>query len=110
MNTLIRQLYALLIAGAVVAFVGFGINSLYQPPKFPSYPDSNYSYSNDGAYQQQQNAYNKKVDQYNKDNKNYQRKATHLALAAAIVFLSAGIYLYKTSDVIGEGLALGGAG
>jgi hypothetical protein len=110
MNILIRQLYALLIAGAVVAFVGFGVNSLYQPPKYPDFPNYSYSGYDDTAYRQQQSAYNNSVDQYKAKEKNYQRKATHIALSAAVVFLLLGLFIYKSSDVIGEGLGLGGAG
>jgi hypothetical protein len=110
MNALIRELYALLIAGAVVAFVGFGISSLYQPPNYPDFPNNNYSGYDDPTYQQQQNKYDDSVDNYKKSEKNYQRKATYIALPAALVFLLLGLYIFKSSDVIGEGLGLGGAG
>jgi hypothetical protein len=107
MNALIRLLYALLVAGAVVTFVGFGIYSLFQPPKYPEYPDYNSSMS-DSEYNRQEKKYDQLVKQYEKKQKEYMRNATYIALPLVIVFVLVGLYVFRKSDVVGEGIALGG--
>ncbi len=108
MNAFVRLLYALLIAGAVTAFSGVAINSFYQPPKTPSYPSVNYSYDNP-AYKQQQDDYQKAIDKHDKDEKTYYRNVTYTLMPIAVLAALTGFYLIrKRSEVIGEGLALGG--
>ncbi|MBI2589251.1 hypothetical protein HYW35_03580 [Candidatus Saccharibacteria bacterium] len=108
MNALIRLLYALLIAGAVVTFVGLGIYSFYQPPKYPQYPNYNSVSADDTVYQQQQKEFEKATEAYDKKEKAYQRNVTLAVLPLAVVFVVGGSYWLKRSDVIGEGVALGG--
>ena len=109
MNSLIRLLYALLIAGAVVAFVAMGINTVYQGPKYPYYPS--YNASNTAAEDtQQQDQFDKKVKDYDKKQKAYYRNVSFIALPSALVITAVGLYLYKRSDIVGEGVALGGVG
>jgi ABC-type Fe3+ transport system permease subunit len=109
MQALIRLLYALLIACSVVAFVGFGTYSLYEPPKDIDY-SNNYDYSDDydSPYQIQERKIDKQRDQYDKDVKTYHRNVTYIVLASSAIFTVLGLLLYRKSDVFGEGLALGG--
>jgi uncharacterized membrane protein YkgB len=106
MQALIRLLYALLVAGAVVTFVGFGIYSLYQPPKYPEYPG--YNYNNDNLYQKQQDEFDKKQDAYDKKEKVYMKNVTYIALPVGVAFTLLGLLIFRRSEVVGEGLALGG--
>lgn len=110
MNAFIRFLYALLVAGAITAFVGFGIYSFYQPPKSPTYPSYNYSYSyNDAAYKRQQSAYDRATHKYDKDTKAYDKHVTYILLGVSFVSAVAGLYLIRRrSEVIAEGFTLGG--
>lgn len=112
MNAFIKLLYSLVIAGSVVAFVGFGIYSLYQPPKQPDYPYyPEYNYARDGtdaAYQKAQDDYDKKLKGYDDQMKTYDRNITYVTLVFVPVFVVGGLYLFRRSDVIGEGLSLGG--
>jgi hypothetical protein len=109
MNAFIKLLYALLIAGAVVTFVGFGIYSLYQPPKDIDY-SNNYDYADDynSPYQAQERQINQERDQHDKDLKTYYRNVTYIALASSVIFIGLGLLLYRKFDVFGEGLAFGG--
>ncbi len=108
MNAFVRLLYALLIAGAVTAFAGVAIFSFYQPPSPPPYPSSNYAYDNP-AYQRQQDSYQRALDKQDKAEKTYNRNVSYMLLPMAILSALAGFYLIrKRSEVIGEGLALGG--
>ncbi len=103
MTAFIRLLYAVLIALTVVAFVGVGIFSLYQPPKSPDYSSSGDSSSSSDAY-------DKADKDYQSKEKAYQRKVTYILLPLAVISLGAGLYLLRHSEVIGEGLALGSVG
>ncbi len=108
MTAFIRLLYAVLIALTVVAFVGVGIFSFYQPPKSPDY--SSVGDSSDADYQNSQKAYDKADKAYQSNAKVYQRNVTYVLLPLVVVSLGAGLYLLRRSEVIGEGLALGGVG
>lgn len=108
MHSLIKLIYAALIAGSVVAFVGLGIYSFYQPPKYPDYPT--YSSTDQTKYEQQQKDFNNAVDVYNKKNKSYARNITYIALPAAAIITVLGLLVFKRLDVIGEGITLGGFG
>lgn len=105
MSAFIRLLYALLVAGAVVTFVGVGITTIYPGPKGPDYPvysgnekDSQKSYE---EFDKQQKAFKSVQQQY------YQKVAI-AGLVLAVVALAGGLFLLTKMEVIGEGLALGG--
>ncbi len=110
MNAFIRLLYALLVAGAVVAFTGLAIFSFYQPPKPPQYPTSDYSSNQtDAEYNREQKIYTAALARHDKDEKSYQRNVTYVLLPAALLAAIVGLYLIRRrSEAIGEGLALGG--
>lgn len=108
MNAFIRLIYAILIGLSVVAFVGVGIFSFYQPPKEPAYPDYSYDGSED-EYQRQEKAYEQSRNKYEKATDTYYRNVSYIGLASAVVIIAAGLYLLrKGAEVTGEGLALGG--
>lgn len=107
MNTFVRLLYSLLIAVAVVAFVGVAIFSFYQPPKMPSYPTIDYLASTATQDSQRQN-YSTASKKYDANNKSYERNVAIALLPLAVVVMASGIYFSRKLDVIGEGLALGG--
>ncbi len=115
MNTFIRLLYALLIAAAVVAFVGIGINTFYLAPVAPAYPivplekgiaqpaGSPMQDNSAQLYQQQQDAYQAALTAY-------QRNVSIILACFAVVILALGIWLRSQSEIIAEGLQLGGIG
>ncbi len=121
MQAFIRLLYSLLVGATVVAFAALTVYSFYQPPKAPHYPEYscyNLNYNNsaveqaaynacDKAYQKANDAASKKR---NNDSKHYQRQVTYVLMPLAVLSAVAGLVLIRRSGVIGEGLALGGAG
>ena len=112
MNTFIRLLYAILIAAAVVTFVGVGIYTFYPAPKAPN-PEMTPAIAQkvppegtpaDGdAYQQQWDAYNASL-------KVYQRNVGIILAILTPLIVIAGLWLQKRQEIIGEGLELGGVG
>jgi Na+/H+ antiporter NhaC len=109
MNAFIRLIYALLIASAVVTFVGFGTYSLYEPPKDIDHSNS-YDYSDNptSSYQIRENEITKQEDQHDKDVKTYNHNVANIVLISSVIFTVLGLLLYRKYDVFGEGLALGG--
>lgn len=115
MNTLIRLLYSLLIAAAIVAFVAIGIYTFYPAPKAPEYPvtpmekgiaqpaDSPAQNDDYLIYQQQQTDYQTTL-------KEYQRNVSIILTVVAAAVVGFGLWLRYRSDIIGEGLSLGGIG
>ena len=114
MNTFIRLLYAVLIAAAVVTFVSVGIYTFYQPPKAPDYPQVPALAQKDGSTagpsQAAQAAYDRAYKQYQADNQTYSRNISIVGTALAVAIVAGGLYVRRRSDVIGEGLTLGGIG
>lgn len=113
MNAFIRLLYAVLIALAVLVFVGVSVYSIYQPPKAPEYPKyDSYSVTTDPLIdtqsQQHEKDYQRQYEEYQEDMKEYQQNVTMIVLPLATLAVIAGLYLLNRLEVIGEGLALGG--
>ena len=108
MNALIRLFYALFIAGSVIACITLGTRAFYQGPKYPDYPM--YYGSDQSQYEKQQKTFDQKVKDYDKANKKYEHNTAAITLPIAVVVAIAGIYLFKRSDIIGEGITLGGLG
>lgn len=115
MKTFIDFVYTLLIGASVALFVGLGIWTFYSGPKMPEYPNGPVYYTAEPTKEQQkqmqdnQQKFDKAFKQYQNDQKPYQRNVSAIALAAGVVFFVAGLALISRNDIVGEGLALGGA-
>jgi H+/gluconate symporter-like permease len=113
MNAFIRLLYAVLIAIAVVVFVGVGINSVFPGPKSPEYPHSiapAKDPSTDKEFQKQQQDFDKSFKDYQNEQKQHSKKLSTILIPLAIIIVAGGLWYMKRSDIIGEGVALGGVG
>jgi hypothetical protein len=109
MNTFIRLLYAVLIASAVVAFVGVGIYTFYPSPKAPTY-QTTYPMEKGIDQAAEANSYEHALSAYQDDLKVYQRNVSIVLAVLTPLIVLAGLWLTKRLDIIGEGLALGGVG
>src|SRR3569833_3784651 len=111
MHAFIRLLPSLLIAGSLIAFVAVGASTVSQAPKYPTYPSCY-----DGAaygtsqYNSCQSSYDKVQKDFDAKSRAHDRTLTLVSLPAAVVAVLAGDYLIRRSEVIGEGIALGGVG
>src|SRR5258708_12010416 len=119
MNTLIRLLYAILIAAAVVTFVGVGIYTFYPAPKMPDYQPTPMlekgiavpvPADGSGPSTQPSKDYERSYTTYQADLNVYQRNSSIILVAVGAAVVAFGLWFSKRSDVIGEGLALGGVG
>lgn len=112
MNSFIRLLYAVLIAVAVVTFVGVGVNSVYPGPKAPEYPQASSAVkdpSTDPEFQKQQREFDKKYQNHRNEQKEHDKKLSMILVPLAAVIAGFGLWYFRRADVIGEGVALGGA-
>ena len=114
MNTFIRLLYALLIAGAVVTFVAVSIYTFYPGPKAPDYNPPFAGKASpaivtriDETYQHDYDLANQRYQEAQKD---YMRNVSIILVIVAVIIVAGGIWLRNRSDIIGEGLSLGGVG
>lgn len=113
MNAFIRLLYAALIAIAVVVFVGVGINSVYPGPKMPEHPSASSVVkdpSSDPEYQKQQQAFDTSYKEYQDEQKEYNKTLSMILVPLAAAIIVGGLWYMKRSEIIGEGIALGGVG
>jgi hypothetical protein len=113
MKTFIDFVYTLLIGASVALFVGLGIWTFYSGPKMPEYPQGPYFYSQPNDQQQnleqQQQKFDRDMKQYQKSSKHYDRNVAAISLAAGVIVFAIGLLLIRVNDIVGEGLALGGA-
>src|SRR3569833_3275996 len=111
MHAFIRLLYSLLIAGSLIAFVAVGASTVSQAPKYPTYPSCY-----DGAaygtsqYNSCQSSYDKVQKDFDAKSREHDRTLTLVTLTTTKETKKAGVYLIRRSEVIGEGIALGGVG
>jgi hypothetical protein len=114
MNIFIRLIYSLLIAAAVVTFIGVSIATFYPGPTAPAYPAVAPADTGKVVPSLNQNTsesqYEKAFGQYQADLKVYNRNISIILMALAAVIVVLGLWLLNRSDIIGEGLALGGVG
>ena len=110
MNIFIRLLYSILIAAAVVTFVGVGINTFYPSPKQPDVISMPATDKALGPDRNQENDYQKAWDRYQTELRTYNRNISIILMPLAAAAVIGGLWLRNRSDIIGEGIALGGVG
>lgn len=116
MNTFIRLLYSLLIAAAVVTFVAVGMNTFYPEPTAPTYPIMPLEKSiaqpagTPAPNSNVEQLYQQRQDKYQADLKAYQRNVSIILSVLAAGIVAFGLWFKNRSEIIGEGVALGGIG
>jgi hypothetical protein len=111
MNTFIRLLYSILIAGATVTFIGISILTFYPPPVVPQYPTVPMAQKVIIPVEPPiLGAYNDAYMRYQTDQKTYSLNVSIAVMFTGLAAVAVGLYLGKRFDIIGEGLALGGIG
>ncbi|HXR49686.1 MAG TPA: hypothetical protein VN778_01515 [Verrucomicrobiae bacterium] len=114
MNTFIRLLYTVLIAAALVLFIGIGITTFYPAPEAPVYPKMLETPAiaqkdgTDNASLRAQQEYDAAYQKYQDATKVYNRSLSIIGTSLAVVVVIAGIAIRRRSDIIGDGVTLGG--
>ena len=109
---MLKVVYALFLGLLLAAFVGIGVATFYQSPKYPEYPIELEQRAPDKALTPEQ----KQIDQKNRDDQKkyqegfsrYNRNTSIIVLAFALLFLALGLLLAHRLDIIADGFVLGG--
>lgn len=110
---MLKIVYSFFLGLLLVVFVGMGVASFYPSPKAPEYPVTQ---EIDKAVSDEYTAEQRAADQkYEADYKvyaesadDYNRNVSIIVLVAAIVLVVLGLTLHTKTDVIADGLLLGG--
>lgn len=110
---MLKFVYSFFLGLLLVVFVGMGVASFYESPKAPDYPKvletvkagpDEYTAEQrkaDDAYQEASKDYAARSEDYN-------RNVSMIVLGAAVILVVLGLTLHAKTDVIADGLLLGG--
>ncbi len=110
---MLKFVYSLFLGLLLVIFVGMGIASFYGAPKAPEYPKTLETVKagpDEFTAEQRQadEAYQQATKDYSQRSQDYNRNVSMIAMGAAIVLVVLGLTLHAKTDVIADGLLLGG--
>lgn len=110
---MLKIVYSFFLGLLLAVFVGMGIASFYPSPKAPEYPEVlQTNKTNPDEYTDEQRAADQKYEAdykvYAEGINDYSRNVAIIALAAAVVLVVLGLLLHAKTDVIADGLLLGG--
>lgn len=110
---MLKFVYSFFLGLLLVVFVGMGVASFYQAPEPPEYPKTleivkagpdeltAEQRKADEVYQQASRDYSARLEDYN-------RNVSMIVLGAAVVLVALGLTLHAKTDVIADGMLLGG--
>ncbi|HVU59406.1 MAG TPA: hypothetical protein VHC98_01040 [Candidatus Saccharimonadales bacterium] len=109
---MIKLVYSFFLGLLLAVFVGLGVASFYTAPKAPEYPTVPETTKNETAAEAEQRQadeqYQAASRAYDQDSKDYNRNVAMIVLSAAVVLVVLGLALHTKTDVIADGLLLGG--
>jgi hypothetical protein len=109
---MLKVVYALFLGLILAAFVGVGIATFYQAPKYPEYPIELEKLNPSNEFSPEE----KVIDQKSRDDQKkyqadfsvYNRNTSIVVMAFALFFLALGLLLAHRIDVLADGFVLGG--
>lgn len=108
---MLKFVYSFFLGLLLVVFVGMGVASFYQSPKAPEYPISIETKAGQEETEDQRIArekYDADYKVYNAKSEDYNRNVAMIVLGAAVILVVLGLTLHSKTDVIADGLLLGG--
>lgn len=109
---MLKVVYSFFLGLLLAVFVGMGVATFYQAPKAPEYPVVLETGKNPDEYTAEQRAaddsYQAAYRDYMESADDYDRNVAIVVLAAAVVLVVFGLALHAKTDVIADGLLLGG--
>jgi len=110
---MLKVVYSFFLGLLLVVFVGMGVASFYPSPKAPEYPiaqETNKVSPDD--YTDEQRAADQKYEAdykvYSESADDYSRNVSIIVLVAAVILVVLGLALHAKTEVIADGLLLGG--
>lgn len=108
---MLKFVYSFFLGLLLVVFVGMGVASFYQSPKAPEYPISIETKAGQEETEDQRVArekYDADYKVYSTKSEDYNRNVSMIVLGAAVILVVLGLTLHTKTDVIADGLLLGG--
>lgn len=110
---MLKFVYSFFLGLLLALFVGFGVASFYQAPEGPEYPKVlEQTQKSTDEYTEEQKAadeqYRADSEAYSDRLEDYSRNVSVIVLGAAVVLVVLGLTLRTKTDVIEDGLLLGG--
>jgi hypothetical protein len=106
---ILRVIYVLGIAVALVLLVVVGVQAFYPGPSYPEYDPPTWDY-NSTEYQEWQQEWDEDYDIYEHEAEVHDGNIFFAVLPLGVVFAVVGTFLQRRLDIFGAGLILGGIG
>jgi len=109
---ILRVIYVLAIAIALVFLVVAGIQAFYPDPsypEYPGYPDHAPAY-NSTEYEEWQQQWREAEEEYRREAAVHDRNIFFIVLPLGVLFAIGGTFMQRRTSIFGAGLILGGIG
>ena len=106
---ILRVIYVLAIAIALVFLVVAGIQAFYPDPSYPEYDPPTWDY-NSTEYQEWEQEWEEVYEIYEHEAEVHDRNIFFVVLPLGVVFAIGGTFMRRRTSIFGAGLILGGIG
>jgi len=106
---ILRVIYVLAIAIALVFLVVAGIQAFYPEPSYPEYDPPTWDY-NSTEYQEWEQEWQEVHEIYEHESEVHDRNIFFVVLPLGVVFAIGGTFMRRRTSIFGAGLILGGIG
>jgi hypothetical protein len=106
---ILRVIYVLAIAIALVFLVVAGIQAFYPDPSYPEYDPPTWDY-NSTEYQEWEQEWQEVYEIYEHEAEVHDRNIFFVVLPLGVVFAIGGTFMRRRTSIFGAGLILGGIG
>ena len=106
---ILRVVYVLAIAIALVFLVVAGIQAFYPDPSYPEYDPPTWDY-NSTEYQEWEQEWQEVYEIYEHEAEVHDRNIFFVVLPLGVVFAIGGTFMRRRTSIFGAGLILGGIG
>lgn len=105
----LKVIYVLAIAAALIALVVVGVETFYPAPSYPEYDPPKADYDST-EYQEWEQQWTNAVAAYDEEAAVHDRNIFLIVLPSGVVFAVVGTFIQRRTSIFGAGLILGGLG
>jgi hypothetical protein len=105
----LRAIYVLAIAAALIALVVVGVEAFYPAPSYPEYDPPTWDY-NSTEYQEWEQQWENVMAAYDEESALHHRNVFFIVLPLGAVLALVGTFIQRRTGIFGAGLILGGLG
>jgi hypothetical protein len=110
-NKVLKLVYTFFLGLLLAIFVGVGINTFYESPQYPEYPNDFTAFRDDGPTKEQsaqEAEFDKQLRQHDESAKPYNRNVSIITLVSAVALMAISLAFEKRIKQIADGIMLGG--